>query len=512
MVRTPKEIFNRACFLGVFESSAMTDDFFRNRLDQMIDLRHPLAVLASRMPWQEIEASLAQRWARQIKAGRKIEDLDLFGAVSGVADGRISNAGRPRLPTRLMVALLYLKHAFNESDEDVIQRWGETPTWQYFSGNEYFEHRWPCDPTQLGRFRKALGEEGVEELLARTMEVAVNLKLIARQELARVIVDSTVQEKAVAHPTDSKLLETARAKVVQEAKAAGIELKQTYAKEGRELRFKAGRYAHARQFKRMRKVIKRQRTIVQRLQREVGRKMSTLAQAVQQALGHTLDKAKRLVMQTLSRKAVDNRAKLYSWHAPEVECISKGKSRNPYEFGVKVGLAMTLKGNLIVGARSFPGNPYDGHTLHEQIEQSTILMQSLGVKPQVVYADLGYRGVDKDNPDIEIKHRGKDKRLTNEERRLLKRRQAIEPIIGHLKADHRMDRCHLKGSEGDALHAVLCAAGYNIHWLLRMIAKKGLGLLLCLLQARSSVALVAKLAEIIGHHRLQKTDQRWALG
>ena len=219
----------------------MTDDFFRNRLDQMIDLRHPLAVLANRMPWQEIEASLAQRWARQVKAGKKIEDLDLFGPVTAVTRGGTSNAGRPRLPTRLMVALLYLKHAFNESDEDVIQRWGETPTWQYFSGNEYFEHQWPCDPTQLGRFRKALGEEGVEELLARTMEVAVTLKLIAKKELARVIVDSTVQEKAIAHPTDSKLLETARSKVVEAAKANGIELKQTYAKEGQLLGYKAGR-------------------------------------------------------------------------------------------------------------------------------------------------------------------------------------------------------------------------------------------------------------------------------
>lgn len=490
-----------------FLDTAMTDDFFRNRLDQMIDLRHPLAVLANRMPWQEIEASLAQRWARQVKAGKKVEDLDLFGPVSGVVGGGTSNAGRPRLPTRLMVALLYLKHAFNESDEDVIQRWGETPTWQYFSGNEYFEHRWPCDPTQLGRFRKLLGEEGVEELLARTMEVAVTLKLIARKELTRVIVDSTVQEKAIAHPTDSKLLETARAKVVEAAQANGIELKQTYAKEGRDLRFKAGRYAHARQFRRMHKMIKRQRTILGRLQREVGRKMTALGQAVQESLGHTLDKAKRLITQTGSRKAVDNRAKLYSWHAPEVECISKGKSRNPYEFGVKVGLAMTLKGNLIVGARSFPGNPYDGHTLHEQIEQSAILMQSLGVKPEKVYTDLGYRGVDRDNPDIEIKHRGKDKRLTDEERRLLKRRQAIEPIIGHVKSDHRMDRCHLKGSGGDALHAVLCAAGYNIRWLLRMIIKKGLGLLLCLLQLTGLWAVWQKLNESLNQKPLHGSSQ-----
>ena len=138
-------------------------------------------------------------------------------------------------------------------------------------------------------------------------------------------------------------------------------------------------------------------------------------------------------------------------------------------------------------------------------------MQGLGVKPEVVYADLGYRGVDKDNPQIEIKHRGKDKRLTDEERRLLKRRQAIEPIIGHLKTDHRMDRCHLKGSVGDALHAVLCAAGYNIRWLLRMIVKKGLGLLLCLLQAHGLAGVLQKLAEIFGRNRQQNSDQRWAL-
>ena len=131
-----------------------------------------------------------------------------------------------------MISLLYLKHAFNESDEGVVERWAETPTWQYLSGLEYFEHRWPCDPTAIGKFRRLLGEEGVEELLAQTINVAVTLKLIAKKDLAQVIVDSTVQQKAVAHPTDSKLLETARAKLVEAAKQAGIELKQTYAKEG----------------------------------------------------------------------------------------------------------------------------------------------------------------------------------------------------------------------------------------------------------------------------------------
>ena len=213
------------------------------------------------------------------------------------------------------------------------------------------------------------------------------------------------------------------------------------------------KFRDARQYKRIRKVIQRQRTIV-------GRKMSALALAVQETLGKTLSQAQRLVSQTASRKNPGKQPKLYSWHAPEVECISKGKSRNPYEFGVKVGIATTLKGNLIVGARTFLGNPYDGHTLNEQLEQASILMQAAGMKSETAYVDLGYRGVDQVNPGIDIKHRGKFKSMTEQERNMLKRRQAIEPIIGHLKADHRMNRCHLKGADGDSLHTVLCAAGY----------------------------------------------------
>lgn len=450
-----------------------TDDFFRSRIDHMIDLRHPLAVLASRMPWQEIEARVAQVFSRKGRAGVAMPDLDLFGEQVQRA-AMTSNAGRPRVPLRIMIALLYLKHAFNESDEGVVQRWADTPRWQFFSGCAYYEDRQPCDATTLVKFRQLLGEEGVEELLAQTINVAVELQLIKPHELSRVIVDSTVQHKAIAHPTDSRLLETARTKLVEAAKDAGIDLKQTFAKEGKDLSRKAGRYAHARQFKRMRRAIKRQRTIVGRLQREVERKASAIGAAVRQALDEALNKARRIVDQSGQRKATDGQPKLYAWHASEVDCISKGKARQPYEFGVKVGVASTLKGNLIVGSRAFHGNPYDGHTLNEQLEQATILMQDSAVKPTTAFVDLGYRGVDADNPDVHIVHRGKSKRISAQERKQLRRRQAIEPIIGHLKADHRMNRCHLKGETGDRLHAVLCAAGYNIRWLLRMIARKGI--------------------------------------
>jgi len=449
-----------------------TEDFFRSRIDHMIDLRHPLAVLASRMPWQQIEARVAQVFSRKGRAGVAMPDLDLFGEqVQRVAVP--SNAGRPRVPLRTMIALLYLKHAFNESDEAVVARWADTPRWQFFSGCAYYEDRQPCDASTLIKFRQLLGEEGVEELLAQTIKVAVELKLIQPQELTRVIVDSTVQHKAIAHPTDSALLETARTKLVEAAKDAGIDLKQTFAKEGKALSRKSGRYAHARQFKRMRRAIRRQRTIVARLQREIERKADAIGQAVRETLAQTLNKAQRIVLQSGQRQAIGGQPKLYAWHAPEVDCISKGKARQPYEFGVKVGVASTLQGNLIVGARTFHGNPYDKHTLNEQLEQATILMQDNQIKPTTVFVDLGYRGVDAGNPDVHIVHRGKAKRITEQERKQLRRRQAIEPIIGHLKSDHRMGRCHLKGEMGDRLHAVLCAAGYNIAWLLRMIAKKG---------------------------------------
>ena len=281
-----------------------------------------------------------------------------------------------------------------------------------------------------------------------------------------------MQEKAIAHPVDSRLLETARHKLVTAAKRAGIALKQTFIKEGKSLRRRAGGYAHAKQFKRLRKVVKRQRTILGVVLREVGRKIEQASEAAEltlTGLQTLMQRAERIRSQTPKDKN-----KLYALHAPEVECIGKGKARKPYEFGVKVSVAVTHKQGLMVGARSFTGNPYDGHTLAEQLEQATILTEDTGAKPRQVVVDLGFRGVDADNPGVEIIHRGKFKNLTKQQRRWLKRRQAVEPAIGHLKHDCGMDRCWLQGATGDALHAVLCAVGYNIRWLLRAIVRLGL--------------------------------------
>jgi IS5 family transposase len=248
-----------------------TPDFFRSRLDAMIDLRHPLAVLATKMSWASIETTLAPLFERRTRDGRVSEAVDLFGSNSLELAGGVSAAGRPRLPMRLMVGLLYLKHAYNESDETVCERWAQDVYFQFFCGEEYFQPRLPCDPTNLVRFRQALGEAGVEELLAATIAAAVQMKAVTPVEFERVIVDTTVQEKAIAYPTDSRLLEVSRARLVQLAQRAGLALKQTYEREGKRLRRRAGGYAHAKQFKRLRRVLKRQRTVLGRLLRDIER-------------------------------------------------------------------------------------------------------------------------------------------------------------------------------------------------------------------------------------------------
>ncbi len=234
--------------------------------------RQPLAVLASRLPWAQIEAALAPRFARQVREGRAVAQDDLFGPSLQVAGGGVAAAGRPRLVIRLMASLLYLKYAYKLSDEELVQRWAENVVWQHFGGMTFYEPRLPCDATQIGRFRAAIGEAGVEELLKATIDAAVTSKALKPAEFERLIVDTTVQEKAIAHPVDSRLLEIARHKVVAAAKRAGIALKQTFIKEGRALRRRAGGYAHAKQFKRLRKVPKRQRTILGIVLREVARK------------------------------------------------------------------------------------------------------------------------------------------------------------------------------------------------------------------------------------------------
>jgi transposase, IS5 family len=271
--------------------------------------------------------------------------------------------------------------------------------WQFFSGMAYYEPRLHCDATQIGHFRCAMGEKGLEQLLKATIETAVQIRAIKPAELERVIVDTPVQEKAIALPVDSRLLERARHKVVSAAKQLSISFKQTFAAEAKELRRKAGGgYAHAKQFKRLKKTVKRQRTILGVVMPEVQRKLDAWVRSNITSITPTLPyRALQIWLkrgQRIRRQQRSNKNKLYALLAPEVECISKGKARKTCGFGVKVSLPVTHLQSLMVGARSFPGNPFDGHTLAAQLEQSTNLLQDLPRAPKQVIVDLGYRGVE----------------------------------------------------------------------------------------------------------------------
>jgi IS5 family transposase len=344
----------------IFESFSMSEpshslDLFRQPLVQMIDLRHPLAALADRLPWPQIEAALAPHFARQVRQGKAVTQDDLFGASVQIAGAGVSAAGRPRLPIRLMASLLYLKHAYKLSDEELVDRWAENVVWQYFSGMTFYEPRRPCDATQIGRFRTTIGEAGVEELLKATIDTTVTSKAIKPAEFERLLVDTTVQEKAIAHPVDSRLLGIARHKVVAAAQRCGIALKQSFIKEGKTLRRKAGGYGHAKQFKRLRKTVKRQRTILGIVLREVGRKIGQAADATAlrlSALRTIMERAERIRSQQPKDKN-----KLYALHAPEVECIGKGKVRKPCEFGVKVSVALYAQAGTDRGGQEFQRQP-----------------------------------------------------------------------------------------------------------------------------------------------------------
>lgn len=404
-------------------------DLFRSHLKQVLSHDHPLYKLAGQIDWTVFEAS--------------------FGA--SYSEGM----GRPAKPIRLLVGLHYLKHTYNESDESVVERWLENPYWQWFCGYEYFQHEFPCDPTTLVKWRKRVGPEKLEALLKETLDTARREKLLKKNDLARVNVDTTVQEKNIAFPTDARLYQKCRVRLVKAAKARGIRLRQSYTFKAKDALRKQNGYAHARQFKRARKMTRKLKTYLGRVVRDIERKCDPS----DEVLHEQLEQARRLLAQKRRDKG-----KLYALHAPEVECIAKGKAHKRYEFGCKVGVVTASLASWIVGVEAFHQNPYDGHTLTDSLET---MKRLTGVEPRHAYCDKGYRGHGHEGKtEIHVAGSG-PKNKTRFARFWSKRRSAVEPIIGHMKSDCRMDRNYLKGKEGDRINAILAAAGYNMRKLIR---------------------------------------------
>jgi IS5 family transposase len=416
-------------------------DLFRARLDQIVDPTHPLVKLARAIDWRFLE--------------------ERFGAVYD------DDPGRPPLPTRLMAGLTILKHLHDLSDERLCERWVENPYDQLFCGEEFFQHRLPFDRSSLTRWRQRMGEEKLMALLQESLAVATRTSAAKPADFRQVIVDTTVQEKAITFPTDAKLMHRARERLVRLAQKTGIVLRQSYARVGKLALIKQQRYAHAKQFRRANRALKSLRTMLGRVIRDITRKIAGRPDLAE-VFGLPLALARRVRDQRQRERG----RKVYSLHAPEVECIGKGKAHKPYEFGVKVSVATPLQrcrgGQFVAHVKALPGNPYDGHTLATVISD---IEASVGAHLDRIVTDAGYRGHNAPKEKrFQVYIAGQKRGLSAAIKRAFRRRAAVEPVIGHLKTEHRMGRNHLAGSAGDAINAVLAAAGYNYRLLLRWLA------------------------------------------
>ena len=401
------------------------------KLEAILDKKHALYQLANRLNWDYLINELGPYYSE--------------------------GPGRPEIPIRVIVGLHYLKYLENESDESVVEKFCENPYWQYFCGLENFVHQLPCHPTTLVKWRKRIGEKGVEKLLSHTINTAKREALLPEKLLKQVNVDTTVQVKAITFPTDTKLCHRMRIKLVQAAKYRGLKLRQTYVRVGKRACIMQTRYAHAGQMKRARKTFKKVKSYLGRVMRDIIR---------QADLSHDPELVFLISQaQQLLKQEKDTPKKLYSLHAPEVECIAKGKAHKKYEFGCKVSVVTTCEEPWVLSILAPHDNPYDGATLKECLHKAE---QHTQVKIENAFADKSYRGKAHHPTDVNIFIAGK-KNLPVRLKKLLKARSGIEPIIGHLKNDHKLGRNYLLGKAGDKINAILSGCAFNLNKIMNCI-------------------------------------------
>jgi transposase, IS5 family len=376
----------------------------------------------------------------------------------------IKQYGRNKKCSRVMLGLLMLQAMYNGSDSYTESELRENMYWQYFCGYEYIERAAVVSESSIRRFRNAIGESGYNAIMKELLRIGVKIGALKKKDLESAIIDTTVQIKNIKHPHDVYLMEKARQKVVKLCKELGIKLNETYEKAFKHTMIKLWKYSKESKVKKRWKLMKKLKTLLGRLLRICERGIAKLQ--LSESESETFSRAKKIHAQSVLKKQEKEAYKLennvlYSFHAPEVECIGKGKLNKPYEFGNKVSVAVSGKGNFVVAIKSFHGNPYDGHTLDQTVKEiSKIVDETL----KKVFVDRGYAG-NNFSEKSKVYSPNSKKKLTKNDKKMLKRRSAIELIIGHLKNFCRMGRNYLKGVAGDIINPLISAIGLNLRCL-----------------------------------------------
>ena len=406
-------------------------NLFKIQLKGLVSDQHPLIILSHKIDWHTLIEAFSKYYSKE---------------------------GRPSVPTRTMAGLLMLKSMFDEADETLIARWVENPYWQYFCGEQFFSYDPPCDPSELVHFRKRIQKEGHEYLLK--VSAGLHGKDI---EDKMVSIDTTVQEKNITFPTDAKLAVAILKKCWKIASKCNLKLHQSYTRKTAEAKLKLRFGNHPKRKKEARQAVKDLRKYARKV---IGQLRNHLSENTLAYYRKKLEFFEKILSQNKGDKN-----KIYSLHEPDVYCMSKGKAHKLYEFGCKVSLALTANTGIIVGITSFEKNISDVHTLEQTLAQVKNITGSL---PTEVICDRGYRGkkkIEDTTITIPTPLPASSTRYQKEKIRIkFRRRAAIEPIIGHLKHDHRMERNFLKGIYGDFVNCVLAAAGFNLKKMLRKIA------------------------------------------
>jgi IS5 family transposase len=402
-------------------------DMFRPMLEEFIDMRHELVLLGNKIDWKYFENEFAPYY---------------------------SDNGAPSVPIRLMVGCLMLKHMYNLGDERIPGAWESNPYFQHFCGGVFFEYKFPFDPSDFVHFRNRVGEDGIGKIFA------YSVKLHGKEVVNRsrfVLSDTTVQENNTTFPTDAKLCKKVIDKCNKIAEKEGIKQRQRYTRESKQLVRDTYNGKHPKRAKQARKAKKRLKTIANIQLRELERKMN---EAQKKQYAEDFELYNRAVNQQKNDKD-----KVYSLHKSFTRCIAKGKPHKPYEFGNKVGLVTTgKKGKKIITAiKAFIENPFDGHTIEPLLDQ----MNNNELKlPQELVYDRGGKGKSEIN-GVKIitpsKSRASDTAYHKQQKRKkFRARAGIEPIIGHLKTDFRMDQNYLLGEKGIQINAFMAATAWNL--------------------------------------------------